>query len=71
VVAQVSVGEAVRQQAEEAVKVRPIARRHEVAEKSQNWRLILEAAQALTAPGQPPFTRLNVYEWIWRRYPRD
>jgi hypothetical protein len=35
-----------------------------------NWRLIADAAQALTAAGQAPFTRASVYEWIWRRYPR-
>ncbi len=35
-----------------------------------NWQLILEAAQALTAAGQAPFTRVSLYEWIWRRYPR-
>jgi hypothetical protein len=37
---------------------------------NENWRLILEAAQALTAAGQTPFTRQSEYEWIWRRYPR-
>jgi hypothetical protein len=37
---------------------------------TENWRLILEAARALTAAGQSPFTRAGVYEWIWRRYPR-
>jgi hypothetical protein len=37
---------------------------------TENWRLILEAARALTAAGQSPFTRISVYEWIWRRYPR-
>jgi hypothetical protein len=36
-----------------------------------NWRLILGAARALTAAGQSPFTRVSVYEWIWRRYPRS
>lgn len=41
-----------------------------MAKTAQNWRLILEAAQALTASGQAPFTRVSVYEWIWRRYPR-
>jgi hypothetical protein len=35
-----------------------------------NWRLILQAARALTAAGQTPFTRISVYQWIWRRYPR-
>ena len=38
---------------------------------TENWRLILEAAWALTAAGQSPFTRVSVYEWIWRRYPRS
>jgi len=38
---------------------------------TENWRLILEAARALTAAGQSPFTRVSVYEWIWRRYPRN
>jgi hypothetical protein len=38
---------------------------------SPNWSLILEAARALSAAGQTPFTRQSVYEWIWRRYPRD
>jgi hypothetical protein len=38
---------------------------------TENWRLILEAARALTAAGQSPFTRAGVYEWIWRRYPRS
>jgi hypothetical protein len=38
---------------------------------TENWRLILEAARALTAAGQSPFTRVRVYEWIWRRYPRS
>lgn len=36
-----------------------------------NWQLILDAAEALTAAGQAPFTRISVYEWIWRRYPRS
>jgi hypothetical protein len=36
----------------------------------ENWKLILAAAQALTAAGQAPFTRQSVYEWIWRRHPR-
>ncbi len=36
-----------------------------------NWQLILDAAEALTASGQAPFTRVSVYEWIWRRYPRS
>ncbi len=42
-----------------------------MAKTTENWRLILQAAQALTASGQAPFTRLSVYEWIWRRYPRS
>jgi hypothetical protein len=29
---------------------------------TENWRLILEAARALTAAGQSPFTRISVYE---------
>lgn len=33
-----------------------------------NWRLILQAARSLTAAGQTPFTRISVYQWIWRRY---
>src|SRR5258708_4732378 len=37
---------------------------------TENWRLILGAARALTAAGQSPFTRISVYEGIWRRYPR-
>ena len=40
-------------------------------DQTENWRLILEAARALTAAGQSPFTRASVYEWIWRRYPRS
>jgi hypothetical protein len=40
-------------------------------DQNENWRLILEAARALTAAGQSPFTRIGVYEWIWRRYPRS
>jgi hypothetical protein len=42
-----------------------------MTEGTENWRLILEAARALTASGLTPFTRISVYEWIWRRYPRD
>lgn len=42
-----------------------------MAGQTENWRLILAAAQALTAAGQAPFTRASVYEWIWQRYPRD
>ncbi|MGO9220541.1 MAG: hypothetical protein ACLP5E_22695 [Streptosporangiaceae bacterium] len=39
-------------------------------EDIQNWRLILQAARAMTAAGQTPFTRISVYQWIWRRHPR-
>jgi hypothetical protein len=39
-------------------------------EDIQNWRLILQAARALTAAGQTPFTRISVYQWIWRRHSR-
>lgn len=39
--------------------------------ESPNWKLILDAARALTAAGQTPFTRISVYEWIWRRHPRE
>ena len=39
-------------------------------QNAYNWRLILQAAQTLTAAGQTPFTRISVYQWIWRRYPR-
>jgi hypothetical protein len=42
-----------------------------MAEDTPNWRLILEAARALTATGQSPFTRISVYQWIWQRYPRE
>jgi hypothetical protein len=41
-----------------------------VAEGTENWRLILEAARALTVAGQTPFSRISVYEWIWRRHAR-
>lgn len=41
-----------------------------MAGETENWRLILEAARALTAAGQTPFTRISVFEWIWRRHPR-
>jgi hypothetical protein len=41
-----------------------------MAEGTENWRLILAAARALTNTGQAPFTRMGAYEWIWRRYPR-
>lgn len=40
-----------------------------MAEGTENWRLILAAARALTNTGQAPFTRMGAYEWIWRRYP--
>lgn len=40
-------------------------------ERAENWRLILEAAHSLTDAGQAPFTRISVYEWIWRRYPQS
>lgn len=33
-----------------------------MADGADNWRLILEAARALTAAGQTPFTRISVYE---------
>jgi hypothetical protein len=36
-----------------------------------NWSLILQAARALSAAGQTPFTRQSAYEWIWRRTPRS
>jgi hypothetical protein len=39
-------------------------------EDIQNWRLILQAARALTAADQTPFTRISIYQWIWRRYPQ-
>jgi hypothetical protein len=42
----------------------------QVAGRPENWRLIKEAATALTNASQTPFTRQSVYEWIWRRYPR-
>jgi hypothetical protein len=41
-----------------------------VGEGAENWRLILEAARALTAASQAPFSRITVYQWIWARYPR-
>jgi hypothetical protein len=49
----------------------PFRRGGGMAEAPENWRLILAGAQALTAAGQTPFTRIGVYEWIWERYPRD
>jgi hypothetical protein len=42
-----------------------------MAERTENWRLILEAATSLTDTGQAQFTRLSVYQWIWRRYPQS
>ena len=42
-----------------------------MADRIENWRLILDAAQALTAAGGTPFTRVSIYEWIWKRYPRS
>jgi hypothetical protein len=41
-----------------------------MAGEIQNWRLILQAARALTAAGQTPFTRISVHQWIWRRHTR-
>jgi hypothetical protein len=38
---------------------------------TENWRLILAAARALTVAGKAPFTRIAVYQWIWSRQPRD
>jgi hypothetical protein len=40
-------------------------------EGTQNWRLILAAARALTTAGDTPFSRIGVYEWIWDRSPRS
>jgi hypothetical protein len=37
---------------------------------TENWRLILTAARALTVAGRAPFTRIAVYQWIWSRHPR-
>ncbi len=37
---------------------------------TENWRLILAAARALTVAGQAPFTRIAVYQWIWSRHTR-
>jgi hypothetical protein len=37
---------------------------------TQNWRLILAAARALTAAGRSPFSRIAVYRWIWSRHPQ-
>lgn len=52
------------------MKVMPRGRGHG-REGTENWRLIVEAAGALTAAGRSPFTRISVYGWIWRRYPRS
>lgn len=37
---------------------------------TENWRLIVAAARALTAAGQAPFSRIAVYQWIWSRHAR-
>jgi hypothetical protein len=37
---------------------------------TENWRLIVAAARALSAAGQAPFSRIAVYQWIWSRHPR-
>ena len=37
---------------------------------TENWRLIVAAARALTAAGHAPFSRIAVYQWIWSRHPR-
>ncbi len=42
-----------------------------MAGNTENWRLILDAAQALTAEGKAPFSQASVYEWIWQHYPRS
>lgn len=36
-----------------------------------NAQLILMAACALTAAGHTPFARIDIYRWIWERYPRS
>src|SRR5438067_823320 len=41
-----------------------------MVEGRENWRLILEATRSLTAAGRSPFGRIEVYEWIWERFPR-
>jgi hypothetical protein len=41
-----------------------------MAANTNNWHLILQAARALTTAGQTPFTRIGIYQWIWRRYSR-
>jgi hypothetical protein len=45
--------------------------RRESMPGTENWRLILDAARALTAAGRTPFSRRQFYGWIWSRYPRD
>jgi hypothetical protein len=51
--------------------------RHEIGSErdvtvgTENWRLILAAAGALTLAGKAPFTRIAVYQWIWSRHSRD
>jgi hypothetical protein len=42
-----------------------------MSDELANWELILQGARALTDAEQAPFTRQSVYEWIWRRYPRE
>lgn len=42
----------------------------DIAVGTQNWRLILAAARALTAAGRSPFSRIAVYQWIWSRHPQ-
>jgi hypothetical protein len=37
---------------------------------TENWRLIVAAARALTAAGQSPFSRIAVYQLIWSRHLR-
>lgn len=37
---------------------------------TENWRLVVAAARALTAAGQAPFSRIAVYQWIWSRHAR-
>jgi hypothetical protein len=38
---------------------------------ASNWELILAAARSLTDAGDTPFTRIDVYTWIWDRYPQS
>jgi hypothetical protein len=42
----------------------------DVSMGTENWRLILAAARALTVAGKAPFTRIAIYRWIWSRHPR-